>query len=453
MLPALPRGFSQPVKIGTGGFGDVFRARQIALNRLVALKFIHKKTSGDEATLKSEAEMQAGLQIAGIPQIYDVVKFSGNLCIIMQWINGADLKTFLQQPLTLQDRIAIATEIIKTTASLHKRGFAHRDIKPENILISSEGVYLIDFGLAHNNNMKNVSSDKNIVKGTSSYIAPELWQGQENVSDLLCADVYSLGRVVSEILDKETIPQCVKTALSQKPENRYASAEKLMSDWIDSVNVEVSSYWRDIAEETANKHLTAHLLSSAQVLLQYGKRDESYQLIIECVQITPDNPFALEMLEKFPTSNPEKQTYNKSKVIIVSTIFVCLALMVSHYFFLNKSPLLSLQQKRYINTDSKEKIIISGRSDETMYDKSLPFKETMQVTNTLSGCLNIAGQPGSGYLQLNGLDIFKNRDRLMFSFPIINNNCVWIDSENNIVWKEVIRVLPFEEKKIWIKIQ
>ncbi|MBN1601322.1 MAG: serine/threonine protein kinase [Chitinispirillaceae bacterium] len=450
MLPALPGGFSHPVKIGTGGFGDVFRARQTALNRLVALKFI-KKNSGGQSTLKSEAEMQAGLQIAGIPQIYDVVNFSGKLCIIMQWINGADLKSFLQQPLTLQDRIAIATEIIKITASLHKKGFAHRDIKPENVLISSEGVYLIDFGLSHNKNIKNITSNKNVVKGTFSYIAPELWQGQENVSDLLCADVYSLGRVISEILDEKTMPECVKTAVSRKPESRHGSAEEFLNDWLNSVNIEASSCWRDIAEETANKILAAHLLSSAGLLLQCGKNEEAYQLIVECVQITPDNPFALDMLEKFPTDQPEKRKYNKTVVIPGCIILICIALLTGSYFFNKKLQLLHPQQGKYSNVESKE-VIVSGRSDDTIYDKSLPFKE-IQVTNTLSGCLYIAGHPGSGHLQLNRRNIFRDRDRQMFSFPTIDNNCIWIDSENNIVWKEVVRVLPFEEKRIWIKVQ
>ncbi len=449
MIPKLPKGFSLPVKIGSGGFGNVFRVRQNALGRYVAVKFIQNKNASSRLALKNEASMQAGLHIRGIPQIYDVMEFSRQVCIVMQWINGSDLRTFLKQPLTKQNKIALATEIISVTAQLHDKGYAHRDIKPENILVSSDGVFLIDFGLTRSNiSDKKVISVKE-VKGTPAYIAPELWQGHGESSDQLRADVFSLGKVISEMFDTSEMPSCIQKALAQDPGNRYSSASEFLHFWNKSVLIE-SSNWRDLALTVANDMLSNQLLSTSQLYLKNGKNEDAYQLIIESIQLNPDNPAALLLLDSFPIVN---KNYSNKKYAPAVYCFaaVLLSLSLVFYYFTKhhsiKSQILTLPSDH----DKKKLIITSNIPSPKNYNRDLPFRDSSYDLKSLSGKLQIAGHSMHGRLIIDGKVIPPNTNYLIFTLPIINHIGLWQSADHNIIWKEVVKVLPFEEKHIWVK--
>lgn len=451
MIPRLPKGFYHPVKIGSGGFGNVFRARQSALNRFVAIKFIQNKNASSRLALKNEASMQAGLHIPGIPQIYDVMEFSRQVCIVMQWVNGSDLSTFLKQHLTKQNKIALATEIISVTAQLHDKGYAHRDIKPENILVSSDGVFLIDFGLTRCNISDKKEAGVKEVKGTPAYIAPELWQGRGESSDLLRTDVFSLGKVISEMFNTSEMPSCIQRALAQDPGNRYSSASEFLHFWKKSVLIE-SSNWRELASMYTNDILSNQLFSASKLYLQYGKNEEAYQLIIESIQLNPDNPAALQLLDSFPIVN--KNSSNKKYVPAVYCIAaLLLSLSLVFLFFTKHHSIKSRKQISYSDHDKKKLIIASNIPSTKDYNRDQPFKDNSYDLKSLSGRLQIVGHPTHGRLNIDGKVIPPNTDNLIFALPTINHTGFWQGADKNITWKEVIKVLPFEEKQIWIKSQ
>ena len=126
MIPKLPKGFSHPMRIGEGGFASVYRVRQQALDRWVAIKFIHEKNRDKRTELLKEAKVQARIRTDCIPQIYDAFEWHQNVCIVMQWIKGVSLATLLESSFSVEEKILLAQGFIAALANLHSLGFAHQ---------------------------------------------------------------------------------------------------------------------------------------------------------------------------------------------------------------------------------------------------------------------------------------------------------------------------------------
>ncbi len=112
MIPRLPKGFSHPMVIGAGSFSSVYRARQRALDRWVAIKILPEKNPVIRQTLLKEAQVQAQLNAPCIPAVYDAFEWDQQVCIVMQWIKGISLKTILDENPNSEQRhlIAVAHE-------------------------------------------------------------------------------------------------------------------------------------------------------------------------------------------------------------------------------------------------------------------------------------------------------------------------------------------------------
>jgi serine/threonine protein kinase len=277
--PTIP-GYDILEELGRGGMGVVYKARQLSLNRVVALKLIRDSalaTPEDLARFRIEAEAAARMRHPNIVQIFDVGEHEGRPYFAMEFVDGGSL----DQHLTSQPQSpALAADLIRTLAlavqHAHEQKVVHRDLKPANILLSVVGGPLsvaridgqrtipkiTDFGLA-----KRLDSDSTAltqdgtVLGTASYMAPE--QAAGRVHDIGPAvDVYALGAMLYELLtgrppfdahswqqavhqvmhdepqpptrlradvpsDLETV--CLK-CLEKEPAGRYASAGDLADD-------------------------------------------------------------------------------------------------------------------------------------------------------------------------------------------------------------------------------
>jgi serine/threonine protein kinase len=179
--------------IGSGGMGRVYRARDTRLSRTVALK-ISKEGFGER--FEREARAVAALNHPHICQLYDV----GPNYLVMEFVEGAPLKG----PLPLGKAIEYAGEILDALDAAHRKGVVHRDLKPANILVSKQGVKLLDFGLAKQ--VAPVGSDGTVTKGltvkgsilgTVQYMAPEQLQGKAVDAR---SDLFSFGCVLYELL-------------------------------------------------------------------------------------------------------------------------------------------------------------------------------------------------------------------------------------------------------------
>ena len=195
--------------LGKGGMGAVYKARQRGLDRLVAVKILPSEI-GHDATFSErfarEARALAKFSHPGIVAVYDFGQAGGLCYIVMEYVDGANLRQTIQAGgLTSHETLAIVTQICEALQFAHDEGIVHRDIKPENILIDKRGrVKIADFGLAKL--LGQAPCDQSLtgkqqVMGTLRYMAPEQCQGSREVDHR--ADIYSLGVVFYELLTGE----------------------------------------------------------------------------------------------------------------------------------------------------------------------------------------------------------------------------------------------------------
>jgi tRNA A-37 threonylcarbamoyl transferase component Bud32 len=289
--------------IARGGMGVVYKARQVSLNRLVALKMILKgelATERDVARFRAEAEAAANLDHPHIVSIYEVGEHDGQQYYAMRYIEGTSL--------TRRPRADARTEagLIATVARAvhyaHQHGILHRDVKPSNILVDSAGTpFVTDFGLAKRVDADGSLTESGALVGTPRYMAPEQAAGRKDLT--VAADIYSLGVVLYERLtgqtpftgetplellrqvremeparpsslspglDRDLETVCLK-CLEKDPAKRYASAEALADDlerWLrgEPIQARPTSTWERAVKWVKREPAVAALGSISAVI-------------------------------------------------------------------------------------------------------------------------------------------------------------------------------------------
>lgn len=249
-------------KIGAGGMSDVYKALDHALGREVALKVLKQEFNEDTsfiAKFRQEAQAAAGLEHANIVNIYDVGNENGMYYIVMEYVEGITLKTYISKKgrLAYNEVISIAIQVGRGIEAAHKKNIIHRDIKPQNIMISREGkVKVTDFGIARAATSNTVSAD---IMGSVHYSSPE--QARNGYVSFQ-SDIYSLGIVMYEMItgrvpfDGDTtvnialqhlqsemtppsvyadnipvsVEKIIKKATMKNQDRRYQSMEELLTD-------------------------------------------------------------------------------------------------------------------------------------------------------------------------------------------------------------------------------
>jgi WD40 repeat protein len=190
--------------IARGGMGVVYKARQVSLNRLVALKMILKgelATPKDVARFRAEAEAAANLDHPHIVPIYEVGEHDGQQYYAMRYVEGTAL-TRRPRAEARQEAGLLAT-VARALHYAHQHGILHRDLKPSNILVDGAGTPLVaDFGLAKRLDAEGSLTESGAMVGTPRYMAPEQAAGRKDLT--VAADVYSLGVVLYEPLTGQT---------------------------------------------------------------------------------------------------------------------------------------------------------------------------------------------------------------------------------------------------------
>ncbi|WP_195250795.1 Stk1 family PASTA domain-containing Ser/Thr kinase [Romboutsia sp. 1001713B170207_170306_H8] len=314
-------------KIGDGGMAFVYEAKDKLLNRTVAVKVLRPEFVDDEDFLKKfkrEAEAVASLSHPNIVNVYDVGEDGKVHYIVMEYIDGQNLKDIIKNEGTLDEYTAldITKQIAMALSAAHRKGIVHRDIKPHNILISNEGriVKVADFGIAKavsNSTMTNVG---NII-GSVHYFSPEQAKGQ---SVNATADLYALGIVLYEMIigrvpfrgdspisialqhinddveftseEKVSIPQSVRTLIKKLTEKsseaRYQSAEELIDD-IDYIEKNIDLDFIKEYDNFATKHIDIEKIEQSADI-----EDEDEKLIEDAPKVI---------------SKPKKENIKKKK--------------------------------------------------------------------------------------------------------------------------------------------
>jgi predicted Ser/Thr protein kinase len=216
--------------VGAGGMGEVYKARDTRLHRDVAIKV---STQPFSERFEREARAVAALNHPNICTLHDV----GPDYLVMELVDGKPLKG----PLSVDVALRYAAQICDALDHAHRNGVTHRDLKPANILVTKQGVKLVDFGLARiapgpGDRTATQLTEAGAVMGTPAYMAPEQWEGKPGDS---LSDVYAFGCVLYEMLtgqrasrerkplESAALETIVKTCLESDPEDRWQSVRDL----------------------------------------------------------------------------------------------------------------------------------------------------------------------------------------------------------------------------------
>jgi serine/threonine protein kinase len=202
--------------IGQGGMGAVYKARDVELNRVVALKLLHPTCSTDlnsELRLKRELVLASKVSHAHVVRVYDFGEMRGTKFISMAFIDGENLKALLLREgrIPVTRAVHIAAQLCQALDAAHTAGIVHRDLKPHNILLDGKGkIYVSDFGLARSfADVDNEITRPGERPGSPAYMSPEQALGLpvDHRSDL-----YSVGLILYELVTGK-IPSAANSSL------------------------------------------------------------------------------------------------------------------------------------------------------------------------------------------------------------------------------------------------
>jgi NAD(P) transhydrogenase len=219
-------------RLGAGGMGEVFRARDLRLDRPVAIKVLSDQSAGDpeiRQRFEREARAVAALAHPGIVGIFEMPIVEGRVCLVLELLDGESLRVRLDRgPVSRLQTIDITRQIADALESAHDKGIVHRDLKPENVFLTTAGrVKLLDFGIAQWKPAGQASFPTTVastipgeILGTPGYLAPEQLRGEEVTPQ---ADLFSLGCIVYEMLTgkrafwRESAADTLSAVLTEAP--------------------------------------------------------------------------------------------------------------------------------------------------------------------------------------------------------------------------------------------
>ena len=195
-------------KLGQGGMGVVYAARDERLERTVALKLMSSLTSDDTARQRFWREARAAARVnhPNVCQLYEIGEDDGELFIAMELLEGEALSDRLARgPLNVSEAVSVGLDMLAALSALHARGIVHRDLKPSNVFLTPHGVKLLDFGLARPSDPdagQSLGSSGNLTRtgmliGTPGYMAPEQLNGERFDAR---SDLFAAGTILFEML-------------------------------------------------------------------------------------------------------------------------------------------------------------------------------------------------------------------------------------------------------------
>ena len=351
-------------KIGDGGMAFVYKAKDILLNRIVAVKVLRPEFVDDDEFLgkfKREAEAVASLSHPNIVNVYDVGEDGKVHYIVMEYIDGQNLKEIIKNEGTLDEYTAldITKQIAMALSAAHKKGIIHRDIKPHNILISNEGrvVKVADFGIAKavsNSTMTNIGS----IIGSVHYFSPEQAKGKFVSNN---ADLYSLGIVLYEMIigkvpfrgdspisialqhindeieftseEQINIPQSVRTIIKKLTEkssvDRYQSAEEVIED-IEYIEKNIDLDFIKEYDNYVTKNIDIKDLNK-QINIEKNRHDEEVVYDDE-----DDDDYYEEEKLKYKKKQKNKKSPTKSRKRLKIALTILILILATQIFIFAK---------------------------------------------------------------------------------------------------------------------
>ena len=223
--------------LGAGGMGEVYRARDSRLGRIVAIKVLRRDVASDPERIERferEARAASALNHPNIVTIHDVGMADGTSYIAMEWVDGSPLRDLVARgkPQAIPTVVSIGAQIAEGLAKAHGAGIVHRDLKPENVMVTTDGlVKILDFGLAklvasREQTMSQLATQSagtaaGILLGTVGYMSPEQATGQDVDHR---SDQFALGAILYELttgaraFKRDSTPQTLAAIVEREPE-------------------------------------------------------------------------------------------------------------------------------------------------------------------------------------------------------------------------------------------
>lgn len=286
--------------VGEGAMGVVYRGVDTVLNRTVAIKVMSESVSRQQELrdrFLREAQSAGSLQHPNVVTIYDFGEMEGHLFIAMEFVDGVDLERLLatHEPLTIQQRLDIAIDVLTGLSYAHRHGIVHRDVKPANIRVTEEGrAKVMDFGVAYLDSSR--LTQTGAMMGTPSYMAPEQVVGGK-ITPL--TDVFAMGSVLYElftgarpfegntlhntlykIVSEDPVPvlqlmpglppaldRVIRKALSKEPADRHQSALE-MADDLAAVRAELDTEHTSSSTVSLRRSMESAIKAGSKVPLR-----------------------------------------------------------------------------------------------------------------------------------------------------------------------------------------
>ncbi|MFT3890036.1 MAG: protein kinase [Anaerolineales bacterium] len=301
-------------RIGTGGMADVFRARDLMLERTVAIKILHETYSNDKAfqdRFRQEARAAANLSHPNIVTVHDFGFDHDQLYIVMEHIPGKDLKTILRQRgrYSVEEAIPLMVQACAGIGYAHRAGLVHCDIKPHNMIVTPDGrLKVTDFGIARALSTIMPDERADVVWGSPQYFSPEQAVGE---APSPASDVYSLGVVLYEVLTGAlpfTAPTSEELARMHLEEDPIPPSEYVpdIPKALEEIMLKV------LSKEPAARYRTADQLG--RVLLRFGTQRDTVQT--PALSLTPEANVAYQQPEPTAITTGRRRTVQMPEITV-----------------------------------------------------------------------------------------------------------------------------------------
>jgi serine/threonine protein kinase len=446
----IPRGYSHPVKIGSGSFSTVVRVQEAKLHRPVALKIISPRGRAAIAGVEKEAQLLASTTCSCVPRIYDVRRDSAKVTMVMEWIDGVPLSVFIETAHSPEIRRCVASFLVTALSQLHAHGIVHRDIKPENIILSPDrGAVFVDFGFSDLDRMARDHAESSPLKGTPRYMAPELWAKPDTIN-YIKSDLYSLGVVLRELYTSDA-PPCIEELLRSDPSLRPDDCASFSVKWDECCGIIDDAPARTAIAKAAAGYTSRLLYEGALDLHGSGRRTEAYELLTESLDRWPDNPDAVAMIRdrfSLPMSNIRPRTI----AAWIAAAFLLLCAIAGAYISGRRSQPSAVTRVIAAGNEPAERRLTipffpeggSVRQPEVKIDLR-ELSGVNEPQGKISAVLPVAG----GTLCIDARPVrVASGDRFSVSLAAGAHRLEWYDSTTRRTIGETVDLLPFATRTV-----
>jgi len=350
--------------LGKGGMGEVYRAEDTRLKRTVALKRLSAHLRSDRIyrrRFEEEAERASSLNDAHVAAVYDVIEVQGEIFLVMEFVEGQNLRERIQHPMSLEQFFGIAVQCAQALVAAHGHGIVHCDIKPENIMLTPEGqIKILDFGVAKRLVRPDQSTTvdrSRSVSGTPAYMSPEVLL--EETPDGR-ADIFSLGVVFYEVLAGHH-PFLAESFL--------ATSDRIRCETPAPIHIFNSEIPEEL-EKLVNKAMAK----------EPGLRYASTRELLEQLRLAENHITPTGLSRVLPRKRKPKPKYRIVGVVAAALAAACLLAVLYH-------------NGRMKNTDTQQ---------TSMHLAVLPFTSTIEDPNTKAFCDGLTETLAVKLTQLSG---------------------------------------------------